>query len=372
MQGVYAYIVNDAASEAYSGSHSFQYGLASIHFDEVNLYYHIDRFRQEFIANLDDGSLDFTRITAHAHTPIQDLNGDGILDPNAWFNRGTQALYFNDEHALAGTRDFAKEDKVVYHEYSHAVIYDVESGIRSERSEEGAISEGVADYFAGAHSGRSIILDYAAPFAIRNMENPGIDHHDDLSTDLITGEVNEAAHIGGEFFSAILWDLRGRMSATEADFLAYDALFRVTSNPDFLAFRDAMMTADDAAYGGANNGTIEDTFADWGVVTPLEVSISGVSFIDPGEEGTWTANAQHGYGAGSYSYQWHYRDNPNDSWQQAGSTSSSFSHTFYNNTPAIMSARVRVRVTSGGETVTETKSVKVYAECADPNDNFCT
>lgn len=154
LRGTYAYIVNDAAPEAYSAINSFQYSPTNTHFDEVNLYYHIDDFRHNYIAFIEDGSISFEQITAHAHTPLEDLDGDGDKDPNAWFDPGNQEIYFNGAYDPHGTNDFAKADKVIYHEYGHAVIYDVTSlifgtpTIQSSFDEEGAISEGLPDYWA--------------------------------------------------------------------------------------------------------------------------------------------------------------------------------------------------------------------------------
>ncbi|MCW9707386.1 M36 family metallopeptidase [Fodinibius salsisoli] len=321
LQGTYAHIVNDASAEAQSSIHSFKYGTGSTHFDEANLYFHIDNFRHNFIENIDDGSLGFTQIRAHAHTPIQDINDDGYLDPNAWFNRSNQNLYFNDAYAPLGTEDFAKEDKVIYHEYGHAVIFDIESGIRSEFSEEGAISEGAPDYWAGSFTVRSIIGDYAfPPLAQRDMANPEIDSYLDYQNRQDYPNVD--SHDGGEFFSAILWDLRNTISASDVDFLVYDALYRVTGDPNFLGFRDAMIAADEAAFNGENKYDIQDTFAEWGVgePAPLYTSISGPVIIDAGETETYTASSSRG--SGSYSYVWYEKPIGSSNWSNIGTGSS--------------------------------------------------
>lgn len=78
LTGTYVTVENDEAPNAFSANHNFQYSTSSTHFDEVNLYYHVDNFRHYYIANL--GSLGFTNITAHAHAVHPN---DGDL--NAWF-----------------------------------------------------------------------------------------------------------------------------------------------------------------------------------------------------------------------------------------------------------------------------------------------
>lgn len=221
------------------------------------MYYHVDDFRHNFIENL--GSLGFTQITAHAHSNYSPGPN------NAWFSPGSGDIYFGDGTGT-GFNSFAREDKIIYHEYGHAVIYDIQSGISSWNNEEGAISEGTPDYFAGSYTGRSVIGDYAAPSYQRDMSDPEIDSYSEYeSIENTQGFV--FAHDGGEFFSSILWDIRNNagISTAQADYLVFEALNGITGSPNFLDFRDAMMTADNAAYSGAHNDLIQNTFASKGV-----------------------------------------------------------------------------------------------------------
>jgi len=288
LDGTYVEVLNSSASRAYSGSNTFAYSQASTHFDEVSLYYHVDNFRRNFIEGLDADNSLFDRLDVYAHN-------NSICPDNACFSGGD--LYFSD------TFDFAREDKIVHHEYSHAVINDIDSDILSWNNEEGAINEGTPDYFAGSFTGRSQILDCALPTFDRDMANPEIGSYDEYQN-IENTEGAVPPHDGGEFFSAILWDLYNSMNASQVDFLVYDALYRVTSDPTFLEFRDAMMAADNPAYGGVHRDDIQNTFADWGVglYYPPEVSISGPASINQGELGTWTSDVSGG--SGSYSYEW--------------------------------------------------------------------
>ena len=265
LRGTYANVVNDENARAHSSSHTFSYSTTHTHFDEANLYYHIDKFRSTYINNLADANtpLGFTQITAHAHS-THPTHGD----LNAWFDRSssTRGIYFGDASSSSSYNDFAKEDKVIYHEYGHAVIYYQNSGIRSDnRNEEGSISEGVPDYFAGAHTGRSKILDYSAPFAVRNMAAPYYSNYSSLPRS--GGSVNVEVHRGGEFFSAVLWDLRRNsgITAGKADWLVYAALSYVSATPTFLTFRDAMIAEDGARYNGVHACTIRSVFAARGI-----------------------------------------------------------------------------------------------------------
>lgn len=346
LDGTYVDVQNASASEAYSSSHSFKYSTSNTHFEEVSLYFHIDNFRRNFVEGLDASNDLFNKLTATAHD-------NSTCPNNACFSSSTQDLYFSDGYP------FAKEDKVVHHEYGHAVIYDIQSGIQSTSSEEGAISEGTPDYFSGSFTNRSRILEYAVPFAERDMANPDISSYSDYKSD--PSYPNVAPHTGGEFFSAILWDLRNTIGASVADFLVYDALYRITGGPDFLEFRDAVIAADDAAYGGANYEDIRNTFAEWGIGTAivLTVSIGGPHGVNDGQTGYFTANVSNA--DGSVDYQWYYRQETYSSWIADGGNSSSYSRTFYS-APGGGTAHsaVKVEITSAGESASDIHSVDVY------------
>jgi Zn-dependent metalloprotease len=319
LNGVYVTVKNDDGSEAYSGSNSFQYNSSNTHFDEANLYYHVDDFRHNFIEQIDDGSLGFTKLEAHAHA-YHNVYGD----LNAWFHRPNKDIYFGDAASSGLYNDFAKEDKVIYHEYGHAVIYDIKSGITSSDDEEGGISEGLPDYWAGSFTGRAQIGNYVG--FLRNMNSPYIDSYSEYQNEPNYPIVN--AHRGGEFFSAILWSLRSKISTNDTDFLTYDALYRVTSDPDFMSYRNALIASDNAVYSSANYAEIQNAFADFGIGThtPPQVSVSGPGSIPQNSSGVFTATITDNYSSGPYTYQWYYKEIIDHSWTPVGSNSNTYTY----------------------------------------------
>ena len=109
LRGTYAYIYNDEGSEAYNSSNDFRYSTSNAHFDEANLYYHIDRFRYNYFRIL--GFNSFTQIIAHAnHT----FSGG----PNASYSLSDHHLRFSNGQGVSGYNSFAREDKIIYHEYT--------------------------------------------------------------------------------------------------------------------------------------------------------------------------------------------------------------------------------------------------------------
>ena len=358
LQGQWAYIKNDSTSVATSSSNSFLYSPSSPHFDEANLYWHIDQYRAGYINNMDNGYLStngLTDIKAHAHTPIPIINN--TPSPNAWFSPSDQQIYFNAAYPSVGTKDFAKDDKVIYHEYTHAVIYYINSGIESTNDEEGGISEGTPDYFAGAYTNRSKIGEYccAAVNGVRDMANPTIKNYDDYKNRYDYPSVE--AHVGGEFFSSVLWALRSNINFTTADGLVYDALFRITSTPSFLSFRDAMTASDDAYFGGVDDNAILNTFANKGIFSE---SISGPTSLNSGQQGIWQVTPTP---TGSYNYQWYYWDSTTNSWNADGTNSDTYSHTFFYSGAGLKTELIKVYVSNGKGTNSTTYSVAVQTNC---------
>lgn len=296
LDGTYVKVYNDKGSEAYSSSHTFEYSPSNTHFDEVSLYYHTDNVRRHYFEALDEDNDLFGKLNAHAHSNYTCPGGSN----NSCFSSG--AIYFGDNFNLA------KEDKVVHHEYSHAIINDINSGILSGNGEQASINEGLADFFAGSFTSRPKILEYAKPFYQRDMSNPYISTYSQYLNQ--SPDENE----GGEFFSSILWDIRsaiGGSGPSITDFLVYDALYWVSGSPDFEEYREAMRTADIHAYSGSHKSIIEDAFGAKGVglMSAPTVSISGPSSLNQFEVGSWSSNVSGG--SGPYNYTW-YKSYPND------------------------------------------------------------
>lgn len=317
LDGTYVEVINESGSEAYSSSHNFQYSPSSNHFDEVNVYYHIDNFRRNFIESLDVDNDLFTKVNAYVKSNYTcEANEDG-----ACFSDGD--LHFGDGY------EFAREDKVIHHEYFHKVIDTINDNLVSSNDEEGSINEGVPDYFTGSFTGRPKILDHAVWFAERDMNDPIIfDHYDDiLENPFNPGEKAMPPHDGGEFFSSILWDIRNdpQIDSTDADIIVYDALYRISGDPDFLEFRNAMMAADNDVFSGAYSDLIQDAFANkgigWYANPPFSVDISGLSVFNENSLGQWSASIVSG--TPPYTLTW-YRSYSGSSgpWTQVGSGTS--------------------------------------------------
>ena len=151
LQGTYVKVLNneenDGYDEAYNANNDFRYSTDNVHFDEANLYYHVDAIATYFHNLGFDG---FTQITAHAHW------GTNYYDTKYDFSDGH--IKFTDDQ-ITDYHSAALEDKIIYHEYTHAITDNV-ANLSFLQEEAGAIHEGNSDYFAGSFTDRSKLGEY--------------------------------------------------------------------------------------------------------------------------------------------------------------------------------------------------------------------
>jgi Zn-dependent metalloprotease len=320
IQGTYANVINDATSRAYSSTFNFAYSTSDTHFDETNLFYQIDNFRRNFWNVL--GFTAFTQITAHAHTYFAG-------GPNAQYSSSDHQLRFCDGQGVSGYNSFAREDKVIMHEYTHGVT-DYIAHLSPGYTETGAIHEGNSDYYAGAYTGRTLLGEYVSPgYTInqRNMISPRITNYSQYNDQNLSYWQQygyHEPHFGGELWSASLWDLRSNshIGSTTADILIYKGLFGIPTTSSFLQYRQAIMTADINYSGSLHIKHIAHSFYLRGI-GPDSLGLEGLSgpiYLASKTQGTWTAYPTGG--SGNSSYQWYYSDNGGSSWGTLGTAQS--------------------------------------------------
>lgn len=357
LNGFFTNVDNEEASNAHESDHDFFYGTGSTHFDEVNVYYHITAFFNQYVVPV----LGFTGDIGSDRDVESEVH-DQEKPTNAYYDPNGEKVAFGDTCPISGGSClFAREDKIVYHESVHAIL-DAINGDRyfkPDPNEEGAVGEGVSDYLAGGFTDRiegptdsKIIRGaLASYFPQRDMANPlsGIDTYSEYQN---REPVEE--HDGGEFFSAVLWDLRQDFSVDtdDIDAIVLAAAARVDGSPNFMEYRDAMLAENNSNYGGQYTCQIKRAFANRGIGgDPFTVWIaSGPTVLDPGEEGTWSPSTN--CAPGSVSYDWSYSPQGSPNSYDLGS-GPSVSHSFYE------SVGLSVEASSGGKTATGTWDILV-------------
>lgn len=93
------------------------------------------------------------------------------------------------------------------------------------------------------------------------MNNPDINSYSQF-----INQPNPQLYKGAEFFSSILWEIRKEIGASNSDNLIFDTLYRLSSSPDFVEFRDDMKAAD---LSGSYEAEIHNIFASIGIGNPV-------------------------------------------------------------------------------------------------------
>jgi Zn-dependent metalloprotease len=256
LKGYYTRVLNEDAPEAVaSSSWAFYFDDANTHFDEVQLYYSMERTCQYFQRLGFRGFLSKNRNkvltgTVHKYTDYD----------NAFYSPATGQIYFGDGSGPpGGLNHLSREVDVVAHEFTHAVIDEFCPGISG--IDAGGLHEGIADYFACSMTNDHYIGEYVVPGSggIRDIENdnryPG---------------APTQPHARGLVWGGACWKLRdalneyhqyNELSMYIADFLVFNALGIMNHKwPTYKYMKDRMLLVDKYWCGGEYKSTIKNIF----------------------------------------------------------------------------------------------------------------
>lgn len=248
LAGSWVEVFNTDAARANEPTLTYNYSalLANGHFQEVNVYYHIN-YWQEYMRSL--GILNARdRVTnCYAH------QGE---DDNSDYSPSLDRIRYGD-----GGVDDSDDGEIVVHEYGHAIHNDIVPNFVYS-GETGAISEGFGDYLGAALGNNALVGEWDAtsynagppPFLRRTDTNK---HYPED----IAGEV----HDDGEIISAAWWDLRNLVGPTVGDQLVIEGMFYTGTTATFQDYADGVVAADQALYGGTHIGYIFQAFGGRGI-----------------------------------------------------------------------------------------------------------
>lgn len=249
LRGPWVEVFNTDAARAYEPTLVFEYSALpeNGHFQEVNVYYHINRMQEYFQNDLG---------IPNARNRVTNCYAHQGSDDNSDYSFAEDRIRYGD-----GGVDDSDDGEVVVHEYGHAVHEDVVPGFVYS-GETGAISEGIGDYFAALLGNNALLAEWDAtaynpgpPPYLRRADN---DKH--YPEDFV-GEV----HDDGEIVSATFWDLRQLVGPVLGDQLILAGLFYTGTTATFQDYADGVVAADQALYGGAHLGQIYMAFGNRGI-----------------------------------------------------------------------------------------------------------
>ncbi|MCK9467702.1 MAG: hypothetical protein M0P94_05235, partial [Candidatus Absconditabacterales bacterium] len=131
--GFYSKVENEDTVNAENPDNNFIYPYGNTHFEEANVYYHMNVIHDFFRTNYGYVELD---------KPMKTTVHYGDKYDNAFFSPWGQYFCFGDGNKF---NNLAIEASVIYHEYTHALSYEM-AGL-GNYGEAGGMNEALSDYF---------------------------------------------------------------------------------------------------------------------------------------------------------------------------------------------------------------------------------
>lgn len=305
-------VVNESGPNAWAADGDFRSLPGTpdtTHFDEVNLYWHLDHYFHVFLAEL--GYVGPANpVVAH----LENTTGSGNTQPGLASDRAIW-LMIN-----TGTwEDPARAADVIYHEAQHVVTL---GAMHPSNAESFALNEGFSDYFAAAATGDPVYGEwvYRSPGGTTRVDSPPeVFHYAHFDQVAYGGNPVRDPHANGMIWSGALWDLRGTIGAI-ADRIVLESLATLPSPASFSCAADAVLQADVDHHDGQHATAIRAAFAGRGIGTSLPVvTLTGPSELAPGAAGTFTARACCGLAPYRFTW-WRHRqpDEESSRWERLG------------------------------------------------------
>lgn len=269
----------------------FRYPSTTLEFDQVNAYWHCDRFVNEFLGGLGYPGPPESLIV-RVHSP---------LEPNVALTSGR---YIHLGRPIPGfTQEVSRCQDIVYHELVHAVLFGEGILAVGVRREAGALHEALADYFAASCTGDAAIGEWlylAFPQGATRVDRPAEPWHVRNYDQLSFGAAGVgSAWANGMIVSSALWDLRARLGAT-ADSLVLESLEHLPTEPLWAHFANALLEADIERHARRSQAAIVEVLAGRGFRGSAVAAMTGPFRLEPGQAGEFRALACCGGVTGEY------------------------------------------------------------------------
>ena len=255
-------------------------------FDAVNVYFHVDRVAREFWRDRMGFDPPF-----QADAVVHLSGGGAVADPVT----GRLLFRLGDPY----TKNAAREDDIVYHEYAHLVTWAI--GFRPDTSATmvaRAVNEGTADYFAATFTDDPGIGEYLKSCTprfhcigpeddvdMRTLETDASvwnwrfgQPEDNLKYGVCTrfGEVdrkckivwanNSPTYVWGMIWGGALWDVRETIGAQVTDRLVFESIGRLdAANANLEKAAGAVLWADERLFEGRYRDRLEEVFVARGI-----------------------------------------------------------------------------------------------------------
>ena len=232
----------------------FEFPSTSPGFEEVMVYFHIDRA----VHYLE--SLGFNGRRAIFRAPIV-VNARGTREDNSSYSPHDRSLMFG-----IGAVDDAEDAEIILHELGHA-IQDAICPQFGQSDEAAAIGEGFGDYFAASFFAAKKPAPYrfsvgtwdglqdaeGDPPCVRRVDVP-------LTYEQFDHGADADEHQNGQIWSATLWDIWTAVTRDVADRIILESHFQLDGFTTFACAARAILDADRNLYRGRHTSTLREIF----------------------------------------------------------------------------------------------------------------
>lgn len=251
----------------YSKDRNFEFKRDSSWFEDVNIYYHINRF-QEYIQSLGFNNTANYPISVDAHATKWDRS---YFSKRVDTNIGK--LFFGD-----GGVDDGEDAETIIHEYSHAISCNVAPRSNLNSGEAGALEEGLADYFACSYS------RYLSSFKWERLFfwDAGIMVNGDgkhwpgrwcTTTQKYPDDMGDGKYDDGEIWAGTFMEIWSQIGREKTDKLMLAALHSFSSGMKMNDAAQLFRQADSILYDGEDLWPISSTLAQRGLIDKEYLSI---------------------------------------------------------------------------------------------------
>lgn len=290
----------------------YRYPPSHPSFDQVNVYWHADRFLYDFLGGL-----------GYAGPPDSFIVRTNVaIEPFVALTNG-RFVYLG--QPIPGfVQDVSRSQDIIYHELTHAVLFGFGVLPTGANREAGAMHEALADYFAAAYTndpgiGQWLYLTF--PNGATRIDQPASDfNYDRYDRVGYASGATGTVWGNGMILSSGLWDLRRAIGAS-ADSLVLESFTYMPGSPLWSQFANAMLQADADHHGGRFQSEIVRVFLERHIRGAVQAAIDGPLNLQPGATATFRARPCCGTGTVG-SYQWSRRSwcrgQPCSDWAAAG------------------------------------------------------
>lgn len=269
-------------------SSSLVFDRAADGFEDVNVYFHVDRTQRHL------QSLGYTGSRAVAAYPVEaDAHSANGADNSFFLPSATRAgegtLHFGE-----GGTDDAEDADLIVHEYGHAILEWITPGTFGGgfTSESRALSEGFGDYWAYSAHVAQRLASGRDPFCFADWDarcweddasqlcayRPGSDCLRRLDSTRTMADYERSGsggveHRNGAIWSSALRELHQQLGRTITDTVVIESLFDVPPHPTFAVLARRMLEADRLLFTGAHVPAICSVMAARGILPNCEDSL---------------------------------------------------------------------------------------------------